>query len=379
MASTIDNPDSVIDSQTVTATATTDCHSEEFTAGPQGLGPGLDNKNSSSDSGNGSGSVEQVFEEDAGLQSSSSGQDSTDVRVAINDNESRDMFMTAVLRSLSLNVEELTENPFDQIDATQQPYMSAAITATAAWKKITFADGRVFIGILDDGDLKAGRMTFPDGTVYQGEFCNSAINGCGHYIWMNNCEYVGQVRDGKRCGIGTFTIRNTTDNDNANANANANATTTSDSVAAVYEGEWNDGKRHGKGVLYYNDERTSFYDGEWHNDARHGHGMMQYVSGSQYDGEWRNNRKHGKGTMRWVNKQQEYTGEWCNDMPNGIGEYHWFGNERKPSAPGTNKFVGSFKNGLRNGIGTMYYSNGKATMSKWENNKEIDREHAVAS
>lgn len=31
----------------------------------------------------------------------------------------------------------------------------------------------------------------------------------------------------------------------------------------VYEGQWWQGKRHGRGVLYYSAEQTASYEGEW--------------------------------------------------------------------------------------------------------------------
>ena len=36
--------------------------------------------------------------------------------------------------------------------------------------------------------------------------------------------------------------------------------TTADSPV-TYEGQWHHGKRQGKGVLYYNEDRTTYYEG----------------------------------------------------------------------------------------------------------------------
>lgn len=54
---------------------------------------------------------------------------------------------------------------------------------------------------------------------------------------------------------------------------------------------WN-GKRHGKGVYYY---ENATYDGEWDNDIINGVGTAYYGNGNRYEGEWRNNKPHGKG------------------------------------------------------------------------------------
>lgn len=48
--------------------------------------------------------------------------------------------------------------------------------------------------------------------------------------------------------------------------------------------EWQNGKRHGKGVCTYGD--GAMYDGEWQNGKWHGKGVMKYPNGDKYDGSW---------------------------------------------------------------------------------------------
>lgn len=55
-------------------------------------------------------------------------------------------------------------------------------------------------------------------------------------------------------------------------------------VAEQYIGEMKDNKRNGKGTyIYGNGDR---YEGNWLNDLRHGKGTFYYKTGELYIGEW---------------------------------------------------------------------------------------------
>lgn len=69
----------------------------------------------------------------------------------------------------------------------------------------------------------------------------------------------------------------------------------------TYSGEWQHGKRHGRGKLT---TWSSAYNGEWRNGRRHGRGRQIYPSGNVYDGEWRYDLKHGNGIIRWVDRAE---------------------------------------------------------------------------
>ena len=73
-----------------------------------------------------------------------------------------------------------------------------------------------------------------------------------------------------------------------------------------YEGEYHDGKRHGKGVFYYADN-GEVYDGEWKNNLLHGFGTYKYSNGDTYEGEWLDDLKHGQGKYSFSNGD-EYKG-----------------------------------------------------------------------
>ena len=64
-----------------------------------------------------------------------------------------------------------------------------------------------------------------------------------------------------------------------------------------YEGEYLNGKKHGKGKEYY--EGQLEYEGEYLNGNRHGKGKQYYEGQLEYEGEY----LYGK---RWFGKGKEY-------------------------------------------------------------------------
>ena len=61
----------------------------------------------------------------------------------------------------------------------------------------------------------------------------------------------------------------------------------------VYEGNWEEGKRNGKGKHTYSNGNT--YDGDWKNDKRNGKGKSTYPSGAVYEGDFKDDKRNGKG------------------------------------------------------------------------------------
>ena len=63
---------------------------------------------------------------------------------------------------------------------------------------------------------------------------------------------------------------------------------------AVYNGDWQEGKRHGQGTQKWPD--GSKYEGEWQDDKANGYGKLMHADGDVYKGEWKNDKANGKGT-----------------------------------------------------------------------------------
>ena len=92
----------------------------------------------------------------------------------------------------------------------------------------------------------------------------------------------------------------------------------------IYEGEWKDDKREGKGIMFLNNYWTEAqkYEGEWKNDKREGKGSLICKNGNVYEGEWKEDKKNGKGKMVW-NNGADYEGEWKDDKKDGKGIMIW--------------------------------------------------------
>ena len=102
----------------------------------------------------------------------------------------------------------------------------------------------------------------------------------------------------------------------------------------VYEGETQNGKRHGKGKYTWAD--GDFYEGDWKDGKRCGHGkLIQYgksPSGEtyvkrSYDGEWLDSKEHGhgicvEGDFGWEKMDKVFEGEWVNGKRQG--RFIWY-------------------------------------------------------
>ena len=87
-----------------------------------------------------------------------------------------------------------------------------------------------------------------------------------------------------------------------------------------YQGEWQDGKRHGTGT--YISPTGTRYEGEWENDGASGHGFCHYADGMKYDGQFESGERHGKGVL--ISPEGDrYEGQFKYDLLNGEGIYIW--------------------------------------------------------
>ena len=61
----------------------------------------------------------------------------------------------------------------------------------------------------------------------------------------------------------------------------------------IYEGHLRNGRRHGRGKLWY--ANGAKYEGDWIDDERHGKGVHWYPNGDRYTGDWQDDKRHGFG------------------------------------------------------------------------------------
>lgn len=84
---------------------------------------------------------------------------------------------------------------------------------------------------------------------------------------------------------------------------------------SIYSGEWLAGKRHGKGMLVWDD--GSKYEGDWYENYSWGKGKLVYGENECYEGDFVKNCRHGIG--KYVCFGMTYSGDWQDDRQEGFG------------------------------------------------------------
>ncbi|HLP14459.1 MAG TPA: hypothetical protein VK177_21190 [Flavobacteriales bacterium] len=124
-------------------------------------------------------------------------------------------------------------------------------------------------------------------------------NGFGTFQWKSGNVYEGNWKNGEKHGKGILTFAD----------------------KSVYNGEFKDGKRHGKATMKWADGNV--YTGAYEDDKRSGFGKMTYSGGGSYEGEWKNNLMHGEGTITW-SRGDVHKGTFVEDKMHGYGEAEYF-------------------------------------------------------
>ena len=134
----------------------------------------------------------------------------------------------------------------------------------------------------------------------------------------------------------------------------------------IFEGEYLNGKRNGKGKDYYDNGKLE-YEGEYLNGKRNGKGKEYYDIGRiKFEGEYKNgkiwngkeyningiieleiNNGNGKGKQYYGNGKLEFEGEYLNGQRTGKGKEYNYNGELI--------FEGEYLNDQRNGKGKEYY------------------------
>jgi hypothetical protein len=87
----------------------------------------------------------------------------------------------------------------------------------------------------------------------------------------------------------------------------------------VYQGEWKDGKAHGRGV-FIQSQIKQLYEGEWREDEMHGQGVEVWEGGKmRYSGDFRFGKKTGQGVFEF--EGHRYEGEFLDGQFHGLGKY----------------------------------------------------------
>lgn len=125
---------------------------------------------------------------------------------------------------------------------------------------------------------------------------------------------------------------------------------------SVYEGEWKEGKRYGKGVCYMSD--GGVMEGYWSNGL-HVLGRAILPNGDAYEGQYYHMRRKGKGRFEDFKSEYSYEGEWLDDLKHGSGVEKCLDGSI---------YEGEFHCNLRQGNGTLRMPIGEVYIGEFSNN-----------
>eukprot|EP00747_Dinoflagellata_sp_TGD_P218303 gnl/TRDRNA2_/TRDRNA2_90581_c0_seq1.p1 gnl/TRDRNA2_/TRDRNA2_90581_c0~~gnl/TRDRNA2_/TRDRNA2_90581_c0_seq1.p1 ORF type:complete len:326 (-),score=37.82 gnl/TRDRNA2_/TRDRNA2_90581_c0_seq1:40-1017(-) len=151
-------------------------------------------------------------------------------------------------------------------------------------------DGTAFIGEYEGDERISGRLMFPDGETYEGNYVNNKPGGSGQMNFPDGRLYEGQFQDGSPSGEGVMTwTSGQTYKGNFMAGLYHGKGTMTWPDASVFQGDFVDGKKHGEGFGRWPDGRS--YWGYWENDLQHGDGFTINVEGEDFVyGKWKAGR-----------------------------------------------------------------------------------------
>src|SRR5712664_2652959 len=115
---------------------------------------------------------------------------------------------------------------------------------------------------------------------------------------------------------------------------------------ARYEGEYRDGKPHGRGVYAY--ASGNRYEGDYRDGKLHGRGVYTFANGNRYEGELRDDKYDGRGVLTFASGNR-YEGDFRDGKFNGRGVFMLASGAR---------YEGEFRDGRSNGRGVLTFANG---------------------
>jgi hypothetical protein len=129
---------------------------------------------------------------------------------------------------------------------------------------------------------------------------------------------------------------------------------------SVDEGDFVEGRLHGKGKRTYND--GAVYIGDFVNGLRHGKGKTTNANGDVHEGDYANGNSHGKGKYTWADDGTVYEGDFVDSKFHGKGKITY--------ADGR-VYEGDCADDKRNGQGKMTYPDGRVEEGEWKDGEFV--------
>jgi len=124
----------------------------------------------------------------------------------------------------------------------------------------------------------------------------------------------------------------------------------------IYEGEWENGVKHGPGKMYF--ENGDKYLGNLKYGVIDGQGEYHYTNGQFYVGDLKTNNISGFGTLYDSVGSTMYCGMWLNGAFEGWGIYY---------QENVAIFIGYWHKGLANGFGIMIHNDKVIEIGNYKN------------
>ena len=179
----------------------------------------------------------------------------------------------------------------------------------------------------------------------------------GPYEYENGSVYLGQMKNGKKEGRGKQIWGDGPFYDGFWKNDLATGLGRFiHEDGEIYEGEWLNDKAHGKGKYIHCDGAN--YIGDWIEDQQ-SDGVETFADGAKYVGSYKEGKKNGKGEFYWADGSS-YKGEFLKNNIHGFGEYAWVDGRR---------YIGDWLDNKMNGKGTFFWPNGR----RYEGEYHLDK------
>jgi len=222
--------------------------------------------------------------------------------------------------------------------------------------------------LMFEGEYKNGKRNgigtcfYGNGKIcFKGNYKDGILNGKGiDYYYNGNIEFDGEYVDGYRYNGKGYDLKNNIVYELKNGNGYIKIFNLFNEL--IFEGEYKDGVKNGKGKEFNHNGKLIF-EGEYLNgrkwngyfiDKQINHELKKgkgHINSSEFEGEYLNGKKHGKAKEYYSTGKLKFEGEYLNGKKIGNGkEYDLYGRL---------DYEGEYLNDEKNGKGKEYYSNGK--------------------